>query len=337
MDVLTPIWESLLERFPIGAHENFFDLGGNPSLATRLFAEIARVSGRELPAITIYQAPTISSLAFLLKQPERARSSPLVLLKASAGKLPIFIAHGLGSSVMELFHIVKHLEPGRPVYGLQARGIDGVSTPFRSIEENALVCLDAIKQIQPNGPYFLIGYSLGGLVMLEIAQQLASTGERVGLLAMVDSYPHACWLSPAQRVLLATRIARRRALAAMRLIRRMLFLAPAAPAKVDLDLAPLGGSSDTPAMQRVRDGAHLALRRYRPRPYRGGIKFVRARVTTTFPENPVPVWAHLAADFHVETVPGDHVGLLGAHSETLASVLNRFLTLASSSNEMTPT
>jgi acetoacetyl-CoA synthetase len=325
-DALTPIWESLFNRFPIGADENFFDLGGDPSLATRLFVEIAKASGRQLPAVTIYQAPTISALASLLAQPEKARFCPLVLLKAGGEKPPIFIAHGLGASVMQLFQLVKHLEPGHPVYGLQAKGADGVSAPSDSIEESAIEYLNTIKYIQPHGPYLLIGYSLGGLVMFEIARRLAANCERVGLLAMVDSYPHERWLSLTQRVFLATQIARRRAWAAIRFCMRTLGLNRAETAKVELDHS--GASSAGTAKKVVRDAAYSALKRYRPRPYEGEIKFVRAEVSTTFPGDPVPVWAHLAGDFDVDTVPGDHVAMLSAHSEALASALNRFLRLA---------
>ena len=323
-EVLTTIWERLFERSSIGAEENFFDLGGNPSLAIQLFLEIAKISGRELPPLTIYQAPTISALASFLQEPERVRFTPLVLLKAGSEKPPIYLAHGLGGSVMELFPLAKHLAAGHPVYGLQARGIDGVSTPFKTIEEKAQAYLHAIKQVQPKGPYFFVGYSLGGLVMLEIAQRLSAQGERVGLLAMVDSYPHASRLSPPQRALLAVRVARGRLLTARRLTMQMLGLAPNEPASIDL-YRPPHHASFAPTMKLVRDGAYSALRRYKPSFYHGGINFIRAEVSTTFPDDPVPVWAHLAAKFHVETVPGDHLRMLTTHFETLASVLNRFL------------
>lgn len=327
VDLLTPIWERLLERAPIGSEENFFDLGGDPPRAVKLFREIAKVCGRELPPLTIYQAPTISALASLVEQPRNARFPPLVLLKAGAEKPPVYIAHGLGSSVMELFHLVKHLEAGHPVYGLQAKGIDGVSTPFHSIEEKAQVYLAAIKQVQPSGPYFLIGYSLGGLVMFEMARRLSKKGERVGLLAMVDSYPHACRLSPAERVRLNTRVAQRRASTALRSAMRVLGLAPGQPRNINVYGTPLHGSF-APAMQLVRDRTYSALKRYKPRFYAGAISFVRAEIGTTFPEDPVPVWERLAAEFHVETVPGDHLGMLTTHFESLASVLNRFLRCA---------
>ena len=109
---------------------------------------------------------------------------------------------------------------------------------------------------------------------------------------------------------------------------RVLGLAPGQPRNIDVYGTPLHGSSFTPAMQLVRDRTYSALKRYKPRFYAGAISFVRAEIGTTFPEDPVPVWKRLAAEFHVETVPGDHLGMLTSHFESLASVLNRFLRCA---------
>jgi thioesterase domain-containing protein len=78
-------------------------------------------------------------------------------------------------------------------------------------------------------------------------------------------------------------------------------------------------------MQRARESAYKSLMRYRPHYYPGEIKFVRAETVTDFPDDPAAVWSHLVAKIQVETVPGDHLGILGAHFESLASVISRFL------------
>ncbi len=96
---------------------------------------------------------------------------------------------------MDFFQLVKYIQTQRPIYGMQAKGTDGVDEPFDRIEDLAQFYLDAIRKLQPHGPYFLIGYSLGGLVMLEMAQRLIKTGENVALLAMLESYPHPRFLS----------------------------------------------------------------------------------------------------------------------------------------------
>jgi acetoacetyl-CoA synthetase len=317
IELLTPIWQRVLQQPSIRAEDNFFDLGGDSSLALRLFNEIAQACGRELPPVTIYQAPTIASLAALLEQPTAPRFPTTVLMKAGTKKPPVFLAHGLGGSVIDFFQPVKHIQSERAIYGLQAKGIDGADEPLDSIEEMAQFHLDAIRQLQPRGPYILIGYSLGGLVMLEMAQRLSANGEKIGLLAMLDAYPDARFLSLTQRIRLAARQVKQRGF----------------PVPRDLDAsssyqAP-AGVSVSPAMQRVRDAAYLALARYQPRFYKDKIHFVRAEISGAFPDDPVAVWGHLAEKFEVDTVPGDHLGIITTHFESLAAVLSRYLRGAS--------
>ena len=309
IDVLSAIWRRVLQLPSVAVEDNFFDLGGDSSLALKLFAEIAQVCGRELPPVTIYQAPTITALATLLERPAALQFPPLVLLKAGTEEPPVFLAHGLGGSAMDFFQPIKHIQSGRPIYGLQARGISGIEEPFDRIEDMAEFHLDAIKKIQPHGPYLLIGYSLGGLVSLEIAQRLSASREKVALLAMLDAYPHIRHLPRGQRLRLGAHRARRglRYLSANRVYQ------------------PPDGMSFSPAMQRVRDSAYLALTRYRPSFYPGKIKFVRAGIRSAFPDDAAAVWAKLANEFEVETVPGDHLGMITTHYESLAAVLSRYL------------
>jgi len=309
IDVLSAIWRRVLQLPSVAVEDNFFDLGGDSSLALKLFTEIAQECGRELPPVTIYQAPTITGLAALLEQPTAQRFPPLVLLKPGTQEPPVFLAHGLGGSAMDFFQPVKHIQSEQPIYGLQARGIDGMEEPFERIEDMAEFHLDAIKKVQPHGPYFLIGYSLGGLVTLEVAQQLSARREKVALLAMLDAYPHIRHLALGQRV----RLSARRASRGLRNLR------------ASMAYQPPEGVSLSPPMQRVRDSAYQALTRYRPRSYPGKIKFVRAEISSAFPDDAVAVWAKLADEFEVETVPGDHLGIITTHFQSLAAVLSRYL------------
>ena len=339
IEVLTPIWQRVLQLPSIGADDNFFDLGGDSSLALELFNQISQVYGRELPPVIIYYAPTMAALATLLDQPGPPRLPPLVLLKAGTQAPPIFITHGLGGSVMDFFQVVKHMQVCHPIHGMQAKGIDGVDEPFDRIEDMAQFYLDAVKALQPHGPYVLIGYSLGGLVTLEMAQRLSENGEKVALLAMLDAYPSIRNLSSGQRLRLAGRLARRHVCAVARLPLREAFSYIIRSSERRLYIpgdrsgnarypSPNGTS---PSMQRVRDSAYLALTRYQPRFYSGKIRFVRAEIRSDFPANPAAVWASLANEFEVETVPGDHLGIMTTHFQSLASVLSRFVREALSS------
>ena len=90
------------------------------------------------------------------------------------------------------------------------------------------------------------------------------------------------------------------------------------------------GASNTPTMQRARESAYRSFTKYRPRFYNGTIRFVKAETPTDFPDNPAAIWSALADRFHTETVPGNHLGILGTHFEKLASVVSRYLQEASS-------
>ncbi|HZW80116.1 MAG TPA: alpha/beta fold hydrolase [Candidatus Deferrimicrobiaceae bacterium] len=334
VEALLPIWQRVLQRPSIGIEENFFDIGGNVHSADTLFAEIARECGREVPTATIFQAPTIMALASVLELPSLPRFSAFVPLKAGAEHPPILIAHGLGGRA-RFSELAKHIRTGHSIYGIQARGIDGREEPFDRIEDMAQFYLEALKELQPEGPYVLIGYSFGGLVALEMAQRLCGEGKHIQLLVLVDAYPHPRHMSARQRLRLGLQRTRRRI--------SQMSQQPLPDAisyfigglKHRFGLAPgHDGSPRFPEASRlslaattlqVKSKAYVALARYRPRPYRGKIKFLKSESDEYFPGDPVPVWANLAADFEVETVPGTHLDMVTAHFESLAAALTRCL------------
>ncbi len=321
-EVLLPIWQRVLQRTSIRVTDNFFDLGGTPSSATQLFAEIADELGRDFPAVTICAAPTIETLAGLLEEPTPPQMPTLLLLKAGSENPPVFITHGLGGDVLGLVDLVGKMDSRRPIYGMQARGIDGIDAPLTTIEERAQFYLDAIQQLQPHGPYFLIGYSLGGLTTLEMAQRLSAAGEKIALLTMLDSYPDKRYLSLGQRTLLSFRQAKRRA---QNRIASVLSRRGLRPESTDKLQRYLQSESIAGVAQRMRDVDYAASRGYRPRFYRGKVEFVRAAIGTHFPHNPTAVWAPLIQDFAPETTPGDHVGMLTTHCKDLGALLSRHL------------
>ena len=312
---LTHIWQQLLQLATIGSDENFFELGGNARQAVELFHQIKQKVGRNVSPLVIYRAPTIASLALLLETSSEPPIPQRILLKTGDLRTPIFLAHGLGGNILEFFDFAKHLRSSRAVYGLQARGTDGLEEPCSSIEEMAAFHVDAIKSIQPHGPYALVGYSLGGLVALEMARLLAATGENIDLLVMIDSYPPLRYAPLSQQLgVYARRVTHR----ASRLLQ------PRGPAEQAKESRSLG-IAFTPAMQRVQECAVKALRDYRPRHYGGRIRFVRAGTPLYFPRDPAKVWTKFTDQFEVETVPGDHHELLTTRTESLAGVISRYL------------
>ena len=333
IDALTQIWEHAFQRSNIGPEERFDDLGGNDPLADRIFFEIAKVFDRDLPTATICHAQTISDLAALLQQPVLPRFSPLVKLKAGSEKTPILIAHGLDGRA-RFTKLAQHIRTEHAIYGMQARGIDGLEEPFECIEDMAEYYLEALHQLQPQGSCILMGYSFGGMVALEIAQRLSLQGKTVPLLALVDSYPHPRYLSPGQRLLLMARRTRRH-ITEMRQrptgeafsyftrgLRRRLHIGARNPGLLVPEASRLSFARTT---VHVHKKNFAAFRRYRPQFYRGKVKFVRAGSNSYFPDDPAAVWGKLTDEFEVETVPGNHLDIITDQFEGLAAALTRYL------------
>ncbi|NJR45853.1 MAG: amino acid adenylation domain-containing protein [Hyellaceae cyanobacterium CSU_1_1] len=186
---LSQIWSRILNVKPIGRDDNFFELGGNSLLALRLFEQIQTTFGKNLPLATLFQAPTIAQLASLmLEQGWSAYWSSLVSIQPHGDQSPLFLVHAVGGNVLGYRWLAEALGTDRPIYGLQARGLDGQQTPLTSIKEMAASYLEEIKLIQPQGPYFLAGHSFGGFVAFEMAQQLVQQGETVAFLALFDCF-----------------------------------------------------------------------------------------------------------------------------------------------------
>src|SRR5579872_5277256 len=181
IEAMSAIWRRALNRVSIGPDENFFELGGTPQMASELLQQIAKQFGRELPDFVIFQAPTIREMVAILADPQPPRCAPLSRLKQGSNRVAIFMAHGMGGDASQLFEIARGLQVINPIYATQPHAIDGRNKPFDRIEDMAATYLKAIREVQPNGPYLLIGYSLGGLVMMEAAQHLLNQGERIEL------------------------------------------------------------------------------------------------------------------------------------------------------------
>lgn len=187
---LVQVWQDVLGIERIGIDDNFFELGGHSLSALRLFTRIREEFDVHLPLATLFEATTVAQLAHLITQNESAEQwSPLVPIQPLGDKPPLFCIHGLTGDVLWFRQLGALLAPDQPFYGVQARGLDGVSEPFDNIAAMAAFYINEIKRIQAHGPYLLGGASLGGTIALDMARQLESRGEQVALLIMFDHAP----------------------------------------------------------------------------------------------------------------------------------------------------
>jgi acetoacetyl-CoA synthetase len=328
---LIGIWQRVLDRSPITPHDNFFDLGGDSILAIALFLAIEEATGRTLPVTTIYDAPTVAALAQAIEQGPPAHSLPLVLLKPGDAEPPLFVSGGAGERVMRFSLLAGGLSSAHPVYGVEARGLDGLDPPDRRVEDMAGWCLSAIRARQPHGPYLLAGHSLGGLVMLEVARSLLTLGEPVALLALFDAYPHqdfwrlTPWLTSIRQLVC------RHLSAAMQLGMRdrLPYLRRHAVNLIGLIRDRQGrprqsGYAAPPSRSETAVESHRsAWRQCRPRPYPGKITFFQSKVSGVhLPSDPASVWRGLSEALEIYVVPGDHAGILTADPSGLGERLS---------------
>ncbi len=186
---LVELWEAVLDKRPIGVTDDFFELGGSSLLATRLFAKIEEVFELRVPLVTLIKASTIEKLAKVIRQPDSCDTPrSLVSIQPGGSRPPLFCAHGESGNLLMYRALGKCLGADQPVYGLQPLGLDCKQPPLTRIEDMAANYIEEIRVVQAEGPYFLVGYCMGGTIALEMAQQLRRQGQSVGLLALLDTY-----------------------------------------------------------------------------------------------------------------------------------------------------
>jgi amino acid adenylation domain-containing protein len=185
---ITQIWQSIFGQDDLSIDDNFFELGGHSLQAVQMIAKIEAELGKQLPLVSLFKAPTIEQLARLVSDdPTEEIWEPVVKLYAGGSGSPVFCVPGVGGQCHSLYHLAVALGRERPVYAFQPYGLDGCSEPHATIEAMAAYYLDLMLEIQPIGPYHLVGHSFGGCVAFEMAKRLEEAGREVGFVALLDS------------------------------------------------------------------------------------------------------------------------------------------------------
>ena len=299
---LSRIWQEVLGKKQIGIRDNFFDLGGHSLLAARLMHKIGQELGKTLPLAMLFEAPTIEQLADALSQDGWSRYwSSLVPIQPSGSQPPFFCVHGVGGNVIGLRELGQCMGPDYPFYGLQSQGLDGTRPCQKTIEEMALHYIHEIRSVQPNGPYFLGGFSFGGLVAYEMAQQLRVGGEEVGLLVLFDTYPGN--LSAEDNSFLGVLLR----LSLSNLFRDL----PKVIEKRIRRRLKWWRRRVQPALWDVRNSNTAAHNNYVLRPYDGRAVLLRAeKKSLRGSKDPHAAWHGLVANLAIHEIPGNHFDIL---------------------------
>ncbi|HEY5313331.1 MAG TPA: alpha/beta fold hydrolase, partial [Pirellulales bacterium] len=329
---LVGIWEQLLGVQPVGVHDNFFELGGHSMLAVKMVAEVEQTCGRQLPLGVLFQRPTVAQLAELLARPATAEGASSLVPIAMAGRgSPLFLIHPAGGTVFCYRDLCRALGDDRPLYGLQAQGLDGRHAPPARIADMAAHYVHAIRAVQPRGPYQLCGWSLGGNIAYEMACQLQRQGDEVGLLALLDAgaRPPDRQTSDADFLAMLAGLFPDQQQVPLETLRQMtpgeqlvFFIERAQQAQlvaVDLDL-------ETSARQvfEVFQANVQAIAEYRPGPYSGPIVLVKAaqQAVELSADDALGWRPYASGPIELHTVASDHVHMLaGASVERIAALL----------------
>jgi amino acid adenylation domain-containing protein len=305
------IWEEILGKRPIGVRDNFFDLGGHSLVALRLMRRIEQTFKRKLPLVTLFEAPTIAQLAMILRQERWSPSFSLAIpIQPHGDRRPFFCVHGLGGAVLRFEHLARRMAPDQPFYGIQPQGIDGGMPFLHSVEEMAACYIIEMRKVQPEGPYFIGGYSFGGLVAFEMARQLQADGQEVAFLGLVDTYPGK---AKSNTVLLSTLLALPRQQQIAYVTRKLNKYRKGLRRRFDALFLP----KPLKEVRKILAQAELA---YQPQPYFGTTTWLRATEKGLRGlDNPQDNWSTWAiGGVQVHEIDGDHGSIM---NEPMVSIL----------------
>jgi acetoacetyl-CoA synthetase len=287
----------------------------------------------------ITETPKFAGLCEALREHRTTRYIPLVPLKPGERLPPVFFIHGVGGSVAGLISMARRITYSGPIIGIRARGLVGDESPHATVGAMAAEYLREVKALQPRGPYYLCGYSFGGLVAFEMAQRLWESGDEVGLVGLFDTmmsplrWPLHAWFSIVRRriVQFAANVSTTPVHTWPAAVRRLgsrfserlrHHATPIQPAG-----QPLPGflKSAPASVLKVTASALTASARYRPGFYPG-------KLTLFSPVGREPglpslqaIWSKHARALSVVETAGTHSTMLSANAESAAACLTRCL------------
>jgi amino acid adenylation domain-containing protein len=342
---LVKIWSEILNLRQIGVKDNFFALGGDSLKALHLISKIAQNFGKEITLATLLTNPVITDLATVIQDSSnQIHNSPLIPIQTQGENQPFFCIHPAGGHVLCYFKLAHYIGNEQPFYGLQAQGFYGEEEPLTTVEDMASLYVKTIREFHPQGPYQLGGWSFGGVVAYEVAQQLKRQGQEVSLLAILDSYVPILLdkQKPIDDVYLVGVLSR--VFGGMfgqdNLVTPTEIQHLSLEAKINYIIDKARKAKIFPPgverqnNRRILDvlvGTLKATYAYQRQPYPGKVTVFRAREKHIMAPDPTLVWVELfsvmaAEEINIIDVPGNHYSfVLEPHVQVLAERLKAYL------------
>ncbi len=327
---LLAIWREVLAAPDLSPRDDFFGAGGHSLAAARLFTLIEKRIGQTLPLSAIYDYPTVATLAAVLRENRPASDWPALHVLVEGPGRPLFCVHSISGDIMEYRALADAIGPDQPFIGIRAKLGADVATMYATIEATAAAYVADLIAYQPRGPYMLAGWSAGGTVAFEMAQQLRAKGHSVSLLAVLDNAPYNTGYEPRRTPLDLVRQvanvpawirddvakstpAELRARVRQKLVtmgRKSLALLRRAEDQVTIrDVVAFPQSGER--WETFVAAHYRALLAYVPRPYPGRVTVFKA---TTHPllrlHDADRMWRMLSPDVDVHMVPGTHFSIV---------------------------
>jgi amino acid adenylation domain-containing protein len=323
---LVSLWEDVLGSHPISIHDNYFAIGGHSLLALRLFSQINLSFQLELPLATLFYAPTVRSMAAIIRDSSLDRTaSPIVPIQPKGSRRPIFCIGPLQGEVIMFRPLALELGPEQPLYGLQP--FDLPEHPL-TVEGLASSYIQELKKWGESEPFCVVGYSFGGMVAVEMAQQLVKNGAEPPIVVLIDSsYLAGC----KARETWTQRIRRYRyhlhkiaqgadglAHIADVLQHRTFGMMHKVSHAVNVNLPKT--VSQTARLQL------LAGERFRANRYSSPVYLIKAESRPEFFDQPDLGWGEVISDLRIRDIPGDHGTIMtGMNVKLMASKLKTIL------------
>ncbi len=328
---LVDIWEEIMPGRAFGIHDDFFYFGGDSLNALRMLSEVERRFSTSIPLSQFVARPTIATLADCLAHGPAATSIVVNIQPSSNGRPPLWLIHPVGGHVVFAHLLREHMHTSQGIYAIQSQGLDGCDEPLATIEAMAAQYLNLIKDVQPEGPYFLAGPSMGGLISYEIARLLELNRDNIALVALLDTWAPGYPLVTSRLTCIGDQVAAVRSQTGLgnklKQVRSYIKGEEERPRYDGMRQTDIR-TNFTDSIELVTRANTIAMNTYIPKTYGGKLLLLRATLTPNWSclrfDDPQNGWGSLAlSGVNVMPITIEHIGLADRPPPEAARILQR--------------